>query len=247
MVANRPRARKPRGRRPRSGFAGLFRERAGRDSQTSAGRLQCEWVRGHPDSCWRRLAANLRLRTKRAVSAAHLILASSAGTAAAAAMAAALAVLGLGAVWLVLSQRTRHSGAEQWLSTVVADLESRIDSMQREMGAAVERAQEEGRRSRHLGEVGGSIDLDEVLRRTLDASGATPGVDAAAISVVGGNGERTSSHIGLTAEEVDDFVPPVSLPGTRARAIHVEFESRPHPADAAERAILHGLAVPVST
>src|SRR5205085_116279 len=85
-------------------------------------------------------------------------------------------------LWLVLSRRSRSPVAEEWLTTVVNDLDARIEAMQREISTAVERAQEESRRSRYLGEVGGSIDLDEVLRRTLDAAGAIPGADAAALA-----------------------------------------------------------------
>ena len=43
--------------------------------------------------------------------------------------------------------------------------------MVRELSHALERAQEEHRRTRVLGELGGSIDLDEVLTRTLEAAG----------------------------------------------------------------------------
>ena len=41
-----------------------------------------------------------------------------------------------------------------------------------ELSAALERAQAESRRTRLLGELGGTIDLDEVLTRTLDAAGS---------------------------------------------------------------------------
>ena len=51
--------------------------------------------------------------------------------------------------------------------------------MVRDLSGALERAQAENRRTRVLGELGGSIDLDEVLARTLDAAGALEGVDAA--------------------------------------------------------------------
>ena len=43
--------------------------------------------------------------------------------------------------------------------------------------------QEEGTRNSLLSELGGSIDLDEVLARTLDAAGALPGADAALVSI----------------------------------------------------------------
>ena len=62
----------------------------------------------------------------------------------------------------------------------------------RELSEALERAQEEGRRNRFLGELGASIDLDEVLSRTLEAGGAIPGVDAAIVSIRDGATSRSS-------------------------------------------------------
>ena len=55
-----------------------------------------------------------------------------------------------------------------------------------------------------LGELGGSIDLDEVLTRTLEAAGALPGVDAALITVEGGRGgDPVVAALGLSAEEAE--------------------------------------------
>ena len=177
---------------------------------------------------------------------AQLIVASNAGVAVAAAVAAALAVVAAGALWLALSRRPGSPGGEQWLSSVVHDLDARIEAMQREVAEAVERAQEESRRSRYLGEVAGSIDLDEVLRRTLDAAGAIPGVDAAAISVAGAEGERLASHTGLAPDEVEDFLPPVALPGRRARAVRIEYEDAATPPNEdRDLPIGLGLAVPI--
>jgi diguanylate cyclase (GGDEF)-like protein len=180
------------------------------------------------------------------VTAAQIVVASSAGVAVAAAVAAAFAVVAAGALWLALSRRSPSAASEQWLSTVVSDLDARIEAMQREVAEAVERAQEESRRTRYLGEVAGSIDLDEVLRRTLDAAGAIPGVDAAAISVAGIDGERIPCHTGLAADEVEDFLPPVTLPGRRARAVRVEYdEAAAAGYEESDLPITLGLAVPI--
>src|SRR5918911_1364487 len=65
------------------------------------------------------------------------------------------------------------------LAELVADMNNRMEAMVSDLSEALERAQEEGRRNRMLGELAGTIDLDEVLTRTLDAAGAMPGVDAA--------------------------------------------------------------------
>jgi hypothetical protein len=78
------------------------------------------------------------------------------------------------------------AGAEaaggQELLALVSDMNTRMESMIREPRSHWS-AQEEGRRNCYLTELAGSIDLDEVLARTLEAGGAVPGVDAALVSV----------------------------------------------------------------
>src|SRR5690242_4807329 len=95
---------------------------------------------------------------------------------------AALATLVL--VLLVLLVRARRSarGSDTQLLQLVSDMNERMESMVRELSDSLERAQEEGRRNRFLTELAGSIDLDEVLSRTLEAAGAVPGVDAVLVS-----------------------------------------------------------------
>jgi len=68
-------------------------------------------------------------------------------------------------------------------SARVAQVERRLDHLSAELGGAVSRAEEEGRLSRLLGDISGSIDLDEVLTRALEAVTAVPGVDAALLRV----------------------------------------------------------------
>src|SRR5438270_779918 len=73
-----------------------------------------------------------------------------------AALGAALVVL----VWAVLGMRRRSADR-------VAEVERRLDGLSGELGSALSRAEEEGRRARLLGEISVSIDLDEVLARAL--------------------------------------------------------------------------------
>ena len=86
-------------------------------------------------------------------------------------------------------------------SARVEDVERRLDELAAELGWAFERAQEEGRRSRLLGDIAGSIDLDEVLARALEAVSAVPGVDAALIRVDTEDAPPTIAALGLTDEE----------------------------------------------
>jgi hypothetical protein len=178
------------------------------------------------------------------VSAVELVAASSTGTAVAAAVAAALVTLIVGGLWLAFSRG--EAPAEQWLAGVVSDLDARIEAMQQELAAAVERAHEEGRRNRFLGEVAGSINLDEVLRRTLDAAAAIPGVDAAAITLLGGDGEPVTSQIGLSAEELEEYAASVALPGRFVRSAATSYDA-PDEAENGETPILTALAVPISS
>src|SRR2546423_1880330 len=82
---------------------------------------------------------------------------------------------------LLVVRWRRDSSTEERVAEVVATLNARMDELGRELSAALERAEEEGRRSRIFGELAGSIDLDEVLSRTLEAAGALRGADAALV------------------------------------------------------------------
>ena len=86
---------------------------------------------------------------------------------------AAALVLLLVVLWLVRTAAKAPKNDER-LAELVGDLNSRMEAMVGELSDALEQAQEEGRRNRMLGELAGTIDLDEVLTRTLDAAGARP-------------------------------------------------------------------------
>ena len=65
------------------------------------------------------------------------------------------------------------------------------------------RGEEDVRRHRMLPELSASIDLDEVLSRTLDAARAVPGADAALISLQDPDGKPLVVTLGLSAEEAE--------------------------------------------
>ena len=97
----------------------------------------------------------------------------------------------------------------------------------RDLSAALERAQQENRRTRVLGELGGTIDLDEVLTRTLDATGALGGVDAAVVSVaVEGDApaDRRRSASGPSEPAAAISGPP---DGSTPRSIAISYEYGP--------------------
>jgi diguanylate cyclase (GGDEF)-like protein len=136
------------------------------------------------------------------------------------------------------ARRDHHEAME-----LVSEMNLRMQRTVRELSEALERAQEEGRRNRFLGELGSSIDLDEVLSHTLQASGAIPGVDAALVSLQVAGEKPTVATLGLSADEAQRQVISGPPDGNEARAISIVYQYPPG-MDAAE--LVHsGLAVPV--
>src|SRR4029453_13477181 len=84
-------------------------------------------------------------------------------------------------------------------------------------------AQDEDRRSRILGELGGTIDLDEVLSRVLEAAGAIRGGDAALVGVGSGD-EAIGSAIGLRSDEADAQSVAGPPDGRTARSLTISYD-----------------------
>ena len=147
-------------------------------------------------------------------------------------------------VAVFLLGRRAGGSAEAKLTAVAAQIDERMQAMVRDLSEALARAQEETRRSRVLGELGGTIDLDEVITRTLNATGALRGVDAVVVSVRANGGDSLVSAAGLGAAEPAATIsgPP---DGSTPRSISVEYEySHGGPVDA--NPIRAGLAVPLA-
>src|SRR5919198_1498625 len=115
---------------------------------------------------------------------------------------AAVLVLLLAVLWLVRKSARGGAAGDPHLANLVTDMNARMEAMVGELAEALERAQEEGRRNRTLGELAGTIDLDEVLTRTLDAAGAMTGVDAA-LARLDNDGREAPiiATLGLTTDE----------------------------------------------
>ena len=137
---------------------------------------------------------------------------------------AALAAMALAAILFLLGRRSGGAGEER-LAALAAQLDERMEAMVRDLSDALERAREESRRSRVLGELGGTIDLDEVLTRTLDATGALGGADAAVVSVAAEDDEPLIASLGLGLEP-GERVATVSGPpdGSTPRSIAIAYE-----------------------
>src|ERR687888_1751787 len=156
----------------------------------------------------------------------------------------ALATLILVSLALLVRSRRSSRGGEQHLVELVSEMNSRMETMVRELSDSLERAQEAGRRNRYLNEVAGSIDLDEVLSRTLEAAGAVPGVDAALVSISTEGGKPIVATLGLSTEEAHRQVITGPPDGHEARAISLVYQYPPG-VDAGVDLVHSGLAVPV--
>ena len=141
----------------------------------------------------------------------------------------------------LVTRRSRRKGDER-VNAVVQTLEKRMDELAQELAGAVERAEEEGRRSRFLGEIAGSIDMDEVLGRTLEAGSRLEGVDATLIRLEGDDGAPTVAAHGLAADGAESISGPPD--GSPARAIEVSYRYGPDQ-EGVDGLIHTGLAVPL--
>jgi diguanylate cyclase (GGDEF)-like protein len=124
---------------------------------------------------------------------------------------------------LVIRWRSGNSTDER-VAEVVASLNTRMDELGRELAGALERAEEEGRRSRIFGELAGSIDLDEVLSRTLEAAGALEHADAALVMLPDPNGGKPLvATLGLSVEEAERHAITGPPDGRLARSITMSY------------------------
>jgi diguanylate cyclase (GGDEF)-like protein len=165
------------------------------------------------------------------------------GTTVVVAVGATIATLLVVVLVLLVRRRRAGSGDQQQVLALVSEMNARMEGMVRELSESLERAQEERRRSRYLGELGGSIDLDEVLSRALEAGGAIPGVDAALVSITSENEQPLIATLGLSAAEAHRQV--ISGPPNEheARAISIVYQ---YPPSLEGADLVHsGLAEPV--
>jgi diguanylate cyclase (GGDEF)-like protein len=165
-------------------------------------------------------------------------------TIALAAVGAALATLVLTLLFQWVVRRAPES--DERLAQVVRDLESRMDDMVRELTGALEQSQLEGQRTQLLGELAGSIDLDEVLTRVLDAAGSIDGVDATLISLTPQpGGQPIVATLGLSAEEAERQSVTGPPDGREARSISMSYDYSAEQVAADGDSIRAGVAVPL--
>src|ERR1700759_3951211 len=119
----------------------------------------------------------------------------------------ALGVCLVAVVELMRRLRRRSArDAEAQVTATVETLEARVDEAPRELLSAIMRAEEESQRSRFLGQIATTIDLDDAIGSTLQAVAALPKVDAAVVELdpdESGN-DRLIGSIGLDRDSEDE-------------------------------------------
>jgi diguanylate cyclase (GGDEF)-like protein len=161
-------------------------------------------------------------------------------------LAGALAGLALVAILVtVLLVRRSSRRADDRVAELVEILNARIDELARELAGARETAEEELRRTRLLGDLAGTIDLDEVLARTLRAATEATGSHAALVWLSSSSGPPMVATLGLSQEEAERQAIAGPPDGRRARAIGMSYRYAPADAEADGELIRSGLAVPM--
>src|SRR5919204_1600670 len=159
---------------------------------------------------------------------------------------AGLGALALLLLALLIWRWRRESATDERVAEVVASLNARMDELGQELAAALERAEEQGRRQRIFGELSGSIDLDEVLSRTLEAGGALHGADAALVLLPDPvDGRPIVATFGLSVEEAERHAITGPPDGRLARSITMSYTYPEYEKESDNEVIHAGLAVPL--
>src|SRR5262245_27899791 len=147
---------------------------------------------------------------------------------------------------LVLRRAARR--ADDRLAEVVRQLDGRIDALSRDLSRVLATNSERSDRSKALAEIGGTIDLDDVIERALDAAGSIPGADASLLSVAGAaNGKPLVATLGLSPEEADREALAAGPPeGPEARAIAISYRYTAEQLAEHAQLVHSGLAVPLN-
>jgi len=128
---------------------------------------------------------------------------------------AALAALLLVIVVFAFMRRRQPASS---LEVALHESSTRVETMLTELSATLDRAQAHNARSRQLAEISSTIDINEVLTRTLEASSALLGIDAAMIVLDSGNGSPVVASVGLPPDEAERPPDTTSPDWSRKRA-----------------------------
>jgi diguanylate cyclase (GGDEF)-like protein len=142
--------------------------------------------------------------------------------------------------------RRSSKRANTRVAELVENLNLRIDELARELAGAREQAEGELRRNRVLSDLGGTIDLDEVLTWTLEAATHATDSDAALVWIGNASGPPMVATLGLSQEEAERQAIAGPPNGRRARAIGLSYRYGPDELSEDGDLIRAGLAVPMA-
>jgi diguanylate cyclase (GGDEF)-like protein len=160
------------------------------------------------------------------------------------AVGTALIVVG-GAVIAWRRFRRPDAASEERVSALVRELDLRMRQLGESLSEELERTKEESRRSRHLGELAWTIEIEEVMRRTLDAAAALDGVDAALITALDAEGEPMTKGAGLTDEEVRQLELDQRPGSGRVQSLTISYAPTPRPVTDDPPPVALSLQVPI--
>jgi diguanylate cyclase (GGDEF)-like protein len=163
------------------------------------------------------------------------------------ALGAAIVALVLVVVLALAHARRLRRTTDERVAAAVGDLSDRMESMVSELQDALARAADEGRRSRALGELSGSIDLDEVLSRTLEGAVRAGQADAALLAIDEPGGQPVVATLGLSADEAQLQALAGAPGGRELRAIEIGYRYTDAELERTTDLIHGGLAIPVAT
>jgi diguanylate cyclase (GGDEF)-like protein len=156
---------------------------------------------------------------------------------------AAFALLVVSAL-LLLVLRTRQRETRRF-ETALRESSTRVEGLLSGITGSFELARVETDRARRLSEIGATIDLDEVLQRTLEAIGELPIVDAAMI-VLPDAGKPVVATMGLSEDEARANVQQAEPPeDVAARAVDFTFRYDEDDESPNGSTIRGGLATPM--
>ncbi len=143
-------------------------------------------------------------------------------TIAAIALAAALAAFAVLAAFALAGRKARaHTDAR--IAAALDQMGARMDALAHDLNTTLARVKADGAHARALGELGTSLDVDEILHRTADAAIALVGADAAVVRTLSQDGKPLVFARGVPVDEAAAHVVSGPPDGALARAVGVTF------------------------
>jgi diguanylate cyclase (GGDEF)-like protein len=166
------------------------------------------------------------------------------GIAVGVAIGASLLSIGI-AVLVMRRYRNRRGSPEERVSALVRELDLRMRQLGEDLSDELERTKEESRRSRYLGELAWTIELEEVMRRTLDAAAGLEGVEAALVTALDETGQPMTKGSGLSDEELAQLELDQRTGSGRVQTLTISYATPPGAAAGDPPPVALSLQVPI--